>query len=41
VQLTALRAQIGDAVVCLVPQLPDDVHDLDGLATVGRYLFGR
>ena len=40
-QLSALRAQIGDAVVCLVPQLPDDVHDLTGLAIVGRHLFGR
>jgi anion-transporting ArsA/GET3 family ATPase len=40
-QLVSLRAQIGDAVVCLVPQLADDVHDLAGLATVGRHLFGR
>lgn len=40
-QLSALRAQIGDAIVCLVPQLADDVHDLDGLDTVGRHLFGR
>ena len=40
-QLTSLRAQIGDATVCLVPQLADDVHDVDGLRAVGRHLFAE
>lgn len=37
--VTGLRAALGDPPTVLVPQLPDDVHDVDGLAAVMRYLF--
>lgn len=38
--LQRLRAELGDPPVVSVPQLPGDVHDLDGLAHVVAYLFG-
>ena len=38
--LERLRTALGDPTVIAVPQLPGDVHDLDGLAHVGEHLFG-
>jgi anion-transporting ArsA/GET3 family ATPase len=37
--LTRLAAEIDDRRLLLVPQLDDDVHDLEGLLRVHRYLF--
>jgi hypothetical protein len=37
--LSRLRAALGEPAVVAVPQLADDVHDLDGLARVGDHLF--
>ncbi len=34
-----LEAELGDAPLLLVPHLDQDVHDLEGLARVHRYLF--
>jgi anion-transporting ArsA/GET3 family ATPase len=35
-----LRAEVGDDDPVLIPQLGGDVHDIDGLVRVHRYLFG-
>lgn len=35
-----LRAGHGDEAVLLVPELPEDVHDVEGLAALERELFG-
>ncbi|HTP20300.1 MAG TPA: ArsA-related P-loop ATPase [Solirubrobacteraceae bacterium] len=37
--LSRLEAQLDSRRLLLVPQLDDDVHDVDGLARVHRYLF--
>jgi anion-transporting ArsA/GET3 family ATPase len=37
--LMPLRAGVGDAAVARVPLLATDVHDLDGLASVGAHLL--
>jgi anion-transporting ArsA/GET3 family ATPase len=37
--LAALAARVAPAPVVRVPLLDDDVHDLDGLATVGSHLL--
>ena len=37
--LERLRSALGDPVVVTVPQIPGDVHDADGLARLGTYLF--
>jgi anion-transporting ArsA/GET3 family ATPase len=37
--ITRLRSELDDRPLLLVPQLDDDVHDLEGLARVHRYLF--
>jgi anion-transporting ArsA/GET3 family ATPase len=37
--IARLEAELGDAPLLLVPHLDDDVHDLEGLARVHRYLF--
>ena len=37
--LARLEAQLDSQRLLLVPQLDDDVHDVDGLARVHRYLF--
>jgi hypothetical protein len=34
-----LRDALGDPPTVLVPELEDDVHDLDGLALVRSHLF--
>ena len=34
-----LRRTLGDPTVVIVPQLPEDVHDLEGLAHVQEHLF--
>ena len=34
-----LGAELGDRPLLLVPYLDDDVHDVDGLLRVGRFLF--
>ena len=34
-----LRIELGDSPLLLVPHLDDDVHDVDGLLRVHRYLF--
>jgi len=39
--LAGLAAQVAPAPVVRVPFLRSDVHDLDGLAQVGDFLFGR
>lgn len=39
--LEELRALVAPAPTARVPFLPSDVHDLDGLAEVGRYVFTR
>ena len=36
----SLAGRIAPAPVARVPFLADDVHDLDGLSEVTRYLFG-
>jgi anion-transporting ArsA/GET3 family ATPase len=36
-----LRRTLGDPLVACVPQLAEDVHDLEGLAHVSEHLFGR
>src|SRR4051794_26781931 len=36
-----LRDELGDPPTILVPELEDDVHDLDGLALVRSHLFDR
>jgi anion-transporting ArsA/GET3 family ATPase len=38
-ELVGLAEHVGSAPVARVPLLETDVHDLDGLAEVGRYLF--
>jgi anion-transporting ArsA/GET3 family ATPase len=37
--IARLEAELGDRPLLLVPQLDDDVHDVDGLLRVHRYLF--
>ncbi len=37
--LTRLRTELGDCPLLLVPQLDGDVHDIEGLLRVHRYLF--
>jgi anion-transporting ArsA/GET3 family ATPase len=37
--LARLRAELGDQPLLLVPHLDDDVHDVEGLLRVHRYLF--
>ena len=37
--LRGLAAKVAPAPVVRVPFLASDVHDLDGLATIGTYLF--
>jgi anion-transporting ArsA/GET3 family ATPase len=39
--VAALAARVAPAPVARVPFLADDVHDVDGLVEVGRYLFSR
>jgi anion-transporting ArsA/GET3 family ATPase len=39
--LAKLRLALGDPPVVSVPQLPGDVHDLEGLAHVCEHLFGE
>jgi anion-transporting ArsA/GET3 family ATPase len=39
--LARLRLALGDPPVVSVPQLPGDVHDLDGLARMCEHLFAR
>ena len=39
-QLAAFTRHFGDAPLAEVPLLPGDVHDLEGLAHIGRHLFG-
>ena len=39
--VAGLRAALGDPPTVIVPQLPDDVHDVEGLAAVRRYLFAE
>jgi hypothetical protein len=34
-----LRERLGDPPTIIVPELSDDVHDLEGLALVRSYLF--
>jgi hypothetical protein len=34
-----LGAELGDRPLLLVPHLDDDVHDVEGLLQVGRFLF--
>jgi hypothetical protein len=36
-----LRRELGDPPALVVPELQDDVHDLDGLALVRGHLFGE
>ncbi len=38
--LSGLASRVAPAPVVRVPFLPSDVHDLDGLATIGGHLFG-
>jgi anion-transporting ArsA/GET3 family ATPase len=38
--LERLRTALGDPPLVVVPQLPGDVHDLEGLAHVCEHLFG-
>jgi anion-transporting ArsA/GET3 family ATPase len=38
--LARLRLALGDPALVSVPQLPSDVHDIDGLAHVCSHLFG-
>jgi anion-transporting ArsA/GET3 family ATPase len=40
-QLAGLTAEVAPAPVVLVPFLPSDVHDLDGLTVIGSHLFDR
>jgi anion-transporting ArsA/GET3 family ATPase len=35
-----LRAELGDPPMVVVPELPGDVHDVEGLALLRAYLFG-
>jgi hypothetical protein len=37
--LAALAREVPDAAIVRVPFLSTDVHDLDGMAEVGRHLF--
>ena len=37
--VTRLRDELGDQPLLLVPHLDDDVHDIEGLLRVHRYLF--
>jgi anion-transporting ArsA/GET3 family ATPase len=37
--LARLQAEMGDRPLLLVPHLDDDVHDIEGLLAVRRYLF--
>ena len=39
--LARLREALDEPLVVAVPQLPGDVHDLEGLAHVGEHLFSR
>ena len=38
-RLSRLAAELGDQPLLLVPHLDDDVHDVDGLLRVHRFLF--
>ena len=37
--LARLQGELGDQPLLLVPHLDDDVHDIEGLVRVHRYLF--
>jgi anion-transporting ArsA/GET3 family ATPase len=37
--VSRLKAELGGCPALLVPQLDDDIHDVDGLLAVRRYLF--
>ena len=37
--ITRLQSELGERPLLLVPQLDDDVHDIEGLLRVHRYLF--
>jgi len=39
-QIAGLAGRVAPAPIVRVPVLHSDVHDLDGLAQVGSYLFG-
>jgi hypothetical protein len=39
VNVTRLARTLGDEPLLIVPQLDDDVHDLEGLLRMHRYLF--
>src|SRR5262249_25678593 len=39
--IARLRAELGGVEAVVVPQLEGDVHDVDGLVAVWRWLFGR
>ena len=38
--LEELRSRLGDPPTIVVPELDDDVHDVEGLALVRDHLFG-
>ena len=38
--LARLAGQLDERRLLLVPQLDDDVHDIEGLLRIHRYLFG-
>jgi anion-transporting ArsA/GET3 family ATPase len=40
VNIERLRERLGRTPMIAVPDLDDEVHDLDGLASMNRYLFG-
>jgi cell fate (sporulation/competence/biofilm development) regulator YmcA (YheA/YmcA/DUF963 family) len=37
--IARLRAELDQHPLLLVPQLDDDIHDIDGLLQMRRYLF--
>ena len=37
--IARLEAEFGDGPLLLVPHFDDDVHDIDGLLRIHRYLF--
>ena len=37
--ISRLKAEFGGDPLLLIPHLDDDVHDIDGLLRVSRYLF--
>ena len=40
IYVTALAAQVADALVDRIPLFDDDVHDLEGVQTMADHLFG-